>query len=367
MSPTPIRTAVLGYGLAGRVFHCPFVAAVPGLELSAIVSRGDAAHAAYPNARILPTPEAAFTDPNIDLIVVGTPNATHVEFATAALQAGKHVVVDKPLAPTSAEANDLIDLAARYGRVLAPFHNRRFDSDFLTVKKLISENKLGRITQVISHYDRYRPLQRPNSWKEDSGPASGLLYDLGPHLIDQAIALFGAPTHIAASVRSDRDETLIDDAFDITLEFIVNNRTLQYECHATMLAAEPSPRFLVHGTEGSFTKFGLDPQEAALIAGKRPPVMESHYSDSEKSWIMEPEATWGVLTSAIERKEPVKVERSDYPSAPGDYRHFYASVRDAIHGDAALAVPASAGYRVIRLIELAIQSSNERRTLPVAF
>jgi predicted dehydrogenase len=367
MSPTPIRTAVLGYGLAGRVFHCPFVAAVPGLELSAIVSRGDAAHAAYPDARILPTPEDAFNDPDIDLIVVGTPNPTHVEFATAALQAGKHVVVDKPLAPTSSEATDLIDLAARRGLVLAPFHNRRFDSDFLTVKKLIAEGTLGRVTQIVSHYDRYRPLQRPNSWKEEGGPASGQLFDLGPHLIDQAIALFGAPTHITASVRSDRDRSDIDDAFDITLEFTVNGRTLRYECHATMLAAEPSPRFLVHGTHGSFTKFGLDPQEAALIAGRRPPRMESLYADPAKSWIAEPEATWGVLTTAIECKEPVKVERSDYPSVPGDYRHFYTSVRDAIHGDAALAVPASAGYRTIRLIELAIQSSQERRTLEVAF
>ncbi len=367
MSPSPIRTAVLGYGLAGRVFHCPFVSAVPGLELSAIVSRGDAAHAAYPDARILPTPEAAFSDPDIDLIVVGTPNPTHVEFATAALNAGKHVVVDKPLAPTSVEATDLIDLAARCGRVLAPFHNRRFDSDFLTVKKLIAEGTLGRINQIVSHYDRYRPLQRPNSWKEESGPASGLLFDLGPHLIDQAIALFGAPTHITGSVRSDRDQTEIDDAFDITLDFMADGRSLRYECHATMLAAEPSPRFLVHGTHGSFTKFGLDPQEAALIAGKRPPRMESHYADPEKSWIMEPEATWGVLTSAIERKEPVKVERSDYPSVPGDYRHFYASVRDAVHGDAALAIPAAAGFRTIRLIELAVQSSKERRTLEVAF
>jgi predicted dehydrogenase len=367
MNSTPIRTAVLGYGLAGRVFHCPFVSAVPGLELSAIVTSRQAAHEAYPSARILPAPAAAFSDPNIDLIVIGTPNATHVELATAALHAGKHVVVDKPLAPTSHEANQLIDLAARRGLVLAPFHNRRFDSDFLTVKKLIADNTLGRITQVISHYDRYRPIQRPNSWKEESGLASGQLYDLGPHLIDQAIALFGAPTHVTASVRSDRDQTEIDDAFDIAFDFTVNDRPLRYECHSTMLAAEPSPRFLVHGTHGSFTKFGLDPQEAALLAGKRPPAMESQYADPEKSWILEPVAAWGVLTSAIERAEPVKVERSDYPSVPGDYRHFYASVRDAIHGDAALAVPASAGYRTIRLIELALQSSAERRTLPVDF
>jgi len=324
----------------------------------------------YPQARILRSAEEAFADPTIDLIVVGTPNPSHVELATAALQAGKHVVVDKPLAPTSGEANLLIDLAARCGKVLAPFHNRRFDSDFLTVKKLIAEDTLGRVTQVISHYDRFRPLQRPNSWKEDSGPASGLLYDLGPHLIDQALALFGAPTHITASVREDRDQTDIDDAFDIVLDYTVDGHGLRYECHATMLAAEPSPRFLLHGTHASFTKFGLDPQEAALLGGARPPMMEGRIGDTEtqrSGWIAESQSTWGVLTTATQRAEPVKFERSDYPSLPGDYRIFYASVRDAIHGDSALAVPASAGFRTIRLIELAIQSSQERRTLPVDF
>ncbi len=375
MSPSPIRTAVLGYGLAGRVFHCPFVSAVPGLELSAIALRSpasaqrtaDAVRTLYPGARILSSIAEAIDSPEIDLIVVGTPNDSHFEYAAAALKAGKHVVIDKPIAPTSAECTELIDLAARYGKVLAPFHNRRFDADFLTVRKLIHEGTLGRVNQVISHYDRFRPIQRPNTWKEQGGPSSGLLYDLGPHLIDQALALFGAPTHITASVRHDRDQTDIDDSFDIVLDFTLSGKTLRYECHSTMLAAEPSPRFLVHGTQGSFTKFGLDPQEAALIAGTRPPLLDASTISAEGSWIAEPEAMWGVLTTAVQREEPVKLERSDYPTVPGDYRQFYLSVRDAIHGNSALAVPASAGYRTIRLIELALQSSQERRTLTVDF
>jgi predicted dehydrogenase len=210
-------------------------------------------------------------------------------------------------------------------------------------------------------------MQRPNSWKEEGGPASGLLFDLGPHLLDQALALFGTPTHITASVRSDRDQTAIDDVFDISLDFIIAGRPLRYECHATMLAAEPSPRFLVHGTQGSFTKFGLDPQEPALIAGNRPPMLTEVDTEAETSWIKEPESLWGVLTTATQLTEPVKLERSDYPTVPGDYRHFYTSVRNAIHGDSALSIPASAGYRSIRLIELALQSSQERRTLPVEF
>ena len=369
MAP-PIRTAVLGYGLAGKVFHCPFVHAVPGLELTAIVvgnpERAAAAAAAYPQARIVPTAAEAFADPAIDLIVVGTPNDTHVELATAALQAGKHVVVDKPLAPSSAAARTLIELAAAQQKVLAPFHNRRYDGDFLTVRKLVTDGTLGRVVKVISHYDRFRPLQRPNTWKE-SGAGNGLLFDLGPHLVDQAIALLGSPTHITASVRHDRDQTDIEDAFDIAFDYTLPDATgqargLRYECSATMLAADPAPRFRIHGTNGSFTKSGLDPQEAALLGGARPPTL-----GSQEPWLPEPETSWGTLTLATERKEPVQLERSKFPTIPGDYRQFYANVRDAILGQAPLAIPAEDAFRTLRLLELALQSSTEARTLPIDF
>jgi predicted dehydrogenase len=365
MANTPIRTAVLGYGLAGRVFHCPFVAAVPGLELAAIVvkspERAAAAAAAYPKARTVATAAEVFADPAIDLIVVGTPNDTHVELATAALHAGKHVVVDKPMAGSSAAARALITLATAQGKLLAPFHNRRLDGDFLTVRKLLTEGSLGRVTQVISHYDRFRPLQRPNTWKE-SGAGNGLLFDLGPHLVDQAIALFGAPTHITASVRRDRDQTDIEDAFDIAFDYTYNNHSLRYECSATMLAADPAPRFRVHGTHGSYTKTGLDPQEAALLGGARPPQL-----GSQEPWLPEPESAWGTLTLATERTEPVQLERTKFPTVTGDYRRFYANVRDAIRGDAPLAIPAEDAFRTIRLLELAFQSSAEARTLPIDF
>jgi predicted dehydrogenase len=365
MVNTPIRTAVLGYGLAGRVFHCPFVAAVPGLELTAIVvgnaDRAAAAAAAYPKARIVATAAEAFADPAIDLIVVGTPNDTHVELATAALRAAKHVVVDKPMAGSSSDARALITLATAQDKLLAPFHNRRHDGDFLTVRKLLTEGTLGRVTQVISHYDRFRPLQRPNTWKE-SGAGNGLLFDLGPHLVDQAIALFGAPTHITASVRRDRDQTDIEDAFDIVFDYTHNGRSLRYECSATMLAADPAPRFRVHGTHGSYTKTGLDPQEAALLGGARPPTL-----GSQEPWLPEPESAWGTLTLATERKEPVQLDRTKFPTVTGDYRQFYANVRDAILGAAPLAIPAEDAYRTIRLLELAFQSSAEARTLPIDF
>jgi scyllo-inositol 2-dehydrogenase (NADP+) len=363
---TSIRTAVLGYGFGGRIFHCPFIAAVPGLELAAILvanpERAAAAAATYPQARIYPKLDDVLSDPSIDLIVVTTPNASHFELATAALNAGKHVVVDKPLAATSAEARSLIDLAAAQGKLLAPFHNRRYDNDFLTVRKLVAEGTLGRIVQVLSHYDRYRPLQRPNSWKEAALPANGNLYDLGPHLIDQAIALFGTPTAVTASVRYDRDQTDIDDAADVIFDFVLNGKQVRYECHETMLAADPAPRFRVHGTLGSYTKSGLDPQERALLDGAKPPQI-----GSQQPWLPEPESAWGTLTLATERKEPVQFQRKPYPSVTGDYRLFYANVRDAIQGTAPLAIPAEDGFRTIRLLELALQSSQEKRTVQVDF
>lgn len=364
----PIRTAVLGYGFAGRIFHSPFIATVPGLELSTIVQRhGDTAAADYPGTKIVRTVEEAFGDPAIDLIVVGTPNDSHFELAKAALLAGKHVVIDKPFAATSAEARELITLATERGKVLAPFHNRRFDSDFVTLRKVLAEGTLGRVTQVISHYDRYRPVQRAGTWKEAGGAANGLLFDLGPHLVDQALALYGAPRYITASVRSERDVTKIEDAFDIVLDFVPGGkpegaRGIRYECHSTMIGAEAAPRFRVHGTHGSFLKYGLDPQEAALLAGARPPVM-----GSPEVWLAEPEAAWGTLALAPNPAEPTKIERHKVASEVGDYRHFYASVRDAILGVSPLVIPAEDAYRTVRLLEMALQSSGERRTLEVEF
>jgi scyllo-inositol 2-dehydrogenase (NADP+) len=363
---TPIRTAVLGYGFAGRIFHSPFVHAVPGLELSAIVQRhGDNAATDYPGTRILRSVDEAFGDPAIDLIVVATPNDSHVEIARRALEAGKHVVIDKPIAGSSAEALELMALAKKQGKLLAPFHNRRFDGDFLTVSKLITEGTLGRVTLVDAHFDRFRPIARPNTWKEAGGAANGLLFDLGPHLVDQALALFGVPKWITASVRQERDVTAIEDAFDIVLEFARPGdgaRGLRYECHASMIAAEPAPRFRVNGTLGSYVKAGLDPQEAALLGGARPAEL-----GSGEPWLPEAEAAWGMLTTAADPSEPTRLERGKVPTEIGDYRAFYANVRDAIRGEAPLVVSPEDGYRTIRLLELAVESSDHNHTLPVDF
>jgi scyllo-inositol 2-dehydrogenase (NADP+) len=277
-------------------------------------------------------------------------------------------VIDKPFASSSAEARELITLAKRQGKVLAPFHNRRLDGDFVTLRKLVAEGVLGRVTQVISHYDRYRPAQRTGTWKEAGGAANGLLFDLGPHLVDQALALYGEPKFITASVRTERDVSRIDDAFDIVLDYepvnlgSADGRGLRYECHSTMIAAEAAPRFRVHGTHGSFVKYGLDMQEAALLRGARPPQL-----GSQEAWLPDSEAAWGTLTLAANPAEPTKIERRKVPTETGDYRHFYANVRDAILGASPLTIPAEDAYRTIRLLELALRSSQQKCTLAINF
>ncbi len=365
-SPTPpIRTAILGFGLAGRVFHAPFVTAVPGLHLTAIVQRsGDSAAQAYPHATILRSVDDAIANPDIDLIVVATPNDTHFDLASRALAAGKHVVIDKPFAATSAQARELINAAQRARRVVAPFHNRRFDGDFLTVRKLLADSTLGRVVTVTSHFDRFRPVQRPNTWKESGGPANGMLFDLGPHLVDQAIALFGTPTAITATVRSDRDQSNIDDAFGIVLDFGGTSDIpyLRYECRATMIAADPAPRFTVHGTHGSYRKEGVDPQEPALISGASVPLL-----GDPTPWLPEPASAWGTLTFAADPADPAHLTRKPHPTETGDYRRFYANVRDAILGNAPLAIPAEDAFRTLRLLELARLSSERRMTLDITF
>jgi predicted dehydrogenase len=354
-----IGVAVIGFGLAGRVFHAPFVSAVPGLKLEAIVQRrGDEAAQAYPGIRILRTVDEAFSDSSISLIVVGTPNETHYELAKKALEAGKHVVIDKPFAATSEQARELIELARAKKLVLAPFHNRRWDGDFLTVRKILDSGELGRVVTFESHFDRFRPLPREATWKEAGNAANGMLFDLGPHLVDQALAVFGTPESITASVRRDRDTTEIEDAFDIVLHY----PRLQAICRTTMLAAEPAPRFLIHGTLGSFRKYGLDPQEPALVGGAKVPRM-----GDAREWLGEPESAWGTLVVAPDPNQPGELRRTTVKTEPGDYRGYYANVRDAINGTGELAVTPEDGYRVIRLLELARQSSAEGRTLQVQF
>ena len=371
MAEREIGVGVVGYGLGGRVFHAPVVSAVPGLRLVSIMQRsGDEAAKAYPGVRIERSLDALLADKSIELVVVSTPNETHFALATHALEMGKHVVIDKPFAATSDEALKLGQFAKSKGLLAIPFHNRRWDGDFLTVKKLLKEAAVGRLVTFESHFDRFRPIPRENTWKEAENPANGMLFDLGPHLVDQVLALFGAPDAITASVRADRDETAIEDAFDITLHYGSdgnsgsgkNGKGLLAHCRTSYLACDNAPRFLLHGTRGSFKKHGLDPQEPTLVGGAKVPVL-----GSPELWLQEKESAWGKLTVAPVPSDPAMLVEHQVKTEPGDYRGFYANVRDAILGTAPLAVTPEDGYRVVRLLEMARESSAKGCTLKVSF
>jgi predicted dehydrogenase len=355
---TPINVGLIGFGFAGRTFHAPIIHGVGGLHLAAILQRhGDDAAQAYPDARVVRSLSEMLALKSISLIVVATPNDSHAPIAKECLLAGREVVIDKPFALTYAEAAEVAKFAEEHGRLLSVYQNRRWDGDFKTLQQLVASEELGRIVTYESHFDRFRPARRPGAWREEAGPGTGVLFDLGPHLIDQALVLFGTPDSISADVRLERDGAAADDAFDVTLYY----PSMRAYLRATMLASRPGPHFVVHGTRASYLKFGLDPQEDALKRGERP--------GNSADWGREPAEAWGTLTvgavgSPSDRGIPAHAaEERRVPTGVGDYRGYYENVRDAILRKAELAVTPSAALRVMRVIELAQQSSRERRVV----
>lgn len=346
----PINVGLIGFGFAGRTFHAPVIRAVKGLRLAAILQRkGTEAASAYPDVRVARSVEELLASDSIQLVVIATPNVSHFDLARQCLLAGRHVVIDKPFATTYAEAAELVSQAEKCGRLLSVYQSRRFDGDFKTVRNLFASDALGRVVLFESHYDRYRLQLRPGAWREQAGPGSGVFFDLGPHLIDQALTLVGTPEAISADIRVERDGAVVDDAFDLTLRY----PRLRVLLRGTMLASKPSPHFLIHGTKGSYVKYGLDPQENALKRGELP---------EGPDWGKEPEEAWGTLSQV----EGDKVTERAVPTEPGDYREYYANVRDAILGKAALAVTPQGALSVMRVLELARQSSDEKRVIPYA-
>lgn len=266
--PDLVRVALVGYGFAGQTFHAPLIRSVPGLQLTVVVSGNpDRVRKDLPDATVQPSLERALAgnDADIDLVVVATPNQTHVPFATATLNAGKHVVVDKPFTTTLAEARSLADLASARGRILSVFQNRRWDSDFLAAKAILEDDRLGDVVHFESHIDRYRPVV-PVRWREQPGPGAGLWYDLGPHLVDQALQLFGTPLAVSGRLARQRAGAAVDDWAHVILDY----GRLQVILHAACLAASAAPRFLIHGTKGSWIKQRADVQEDQVRAGMKP-------------------------------------------------------------------------------------------------
>jgi predicted dehydrogenase len=337
-----IHVALIGYGYAGRTFHAPLIRATPGLELAAVSStRPEYVHADLPAVVVVSSPEEACALRSIDLIVIATPNETHVPIATMALRAGKHVVIEKPLAPTLEEARELASLAQRTRRVLAVFQNRRWDGDFLAVSDLLARGVLGDVSHFESHFDRYRPLVR-DRWRERAGAGSGLWYDLGPHLADQALQLFGLPARVIASLAAQRPGAQTDDWAHVILEYSRRRVIL----HASVLVAAPMPRFVVHGQAASWIKYGLDAQEQQLIAALSSEAA-APIRDDERAMLV----------------DGASGTPKDMPLPRGDYRQFYLQVRDALLGVGKNPVPPDQALPVIALVETAIRSSTEGRAL----
>lgn len=339
---------LIGYGLGGSIFHAPMIAATPGLKLARIASRSanpDDVRRSYPDVSLDGTPQAMLDDPAIALVVVCTPNASHYALAKAALQAGKHVVVDKPFVLSSAEGGELAALAEAKGLLLSVYQNRRWDGDFLTLQRIVQSGELGAIHTYRAHFDRYSPHVKVR-WKEQAQPGSGVLWDLGSHLIDQALHLFGLPKAVTAQVATQREGAQVEDAFELTLDFGQCKAVL----HAGALVRAPGPRYQVHGTRGSFIKYGVDTQEEALKQGARP---------GDVGWGHDVPANHAAITTADGATRTVA-------TIPGSYEAFYHGMWQAIAEGTPVPVAAADAVAVVRVIECAYRSHAERRTIGFA-
>lgn len=343
MSSKILNVGLIGFGLSGRYFHAPFLSVNPRFKLKTAVERSKNEAQEFDenieNARSI---DELLADPEIDLVFICTPNDTHFQYAMDALENGKHVVIEKPFAATEDEARQLVELAKEKGLILTAYQNRRWDSDFLTIKKLLAEGKLGQVVEFESRYDRFRPVVPTESWKEKKVPVGGNLYNLGPHLIDQALVLFGEPETVTADIRSVRPNSEIDDYFDIRLSY----PDKQVIVKSSLMVYANALRYTVHGTNGSFLKGGLDPQEETLRKNVLP---------NEQPWGKEPEDRWGTLSTP----EFTGILESEL----GDYMPFYDNVYEAIVEGAELAVKPEEILRTCRVIDLALQSSNENKVL----
>jgi predicted dehydrogenase len=334
-SSPPIRVALIGYGYASRTFHAPLIRATAGLSL-AVVGSSDAAkvHADLPEVAVAATPREAIAQ-DIDLVVIATPNDTHALIAGAALAAGKHVVVDKPFTVTLAEARHVVRLAEQAGRLVSVFQNRRWDADFLAAQKLVHAGRLGRVVHYESHIDRFRPQVRAR-WREQSGAGAGLWYDLGPHLVDQALVLFGRPSTVSATFARQRDSAQTEDWSHVVLDY----GPLRAVLHCALLVPGGTPRMIVHGTRASWVKYGIDVQEQQLIDGVDPGS-----------------SRWGFDSMPGVLHDPESGTESELPVPRGDYRLYYARLRDAVLGRGENPVSPSEALDVMAVLEAARNSA----------
>lgn len=342
------RVGLIGFGMGCRVFHAPLVSSVPGLELAAVLERSsNKAIERYPSIRTVRTLDELLADASLDLIVISTPSATHFDLARQVITAGKHLIVDKPLCTSSTEIATLIELARQHGVLLAPFHNRRWDGDFLTVRKLIADGTLGRLVHFESRFDRWRPhLPTERLWKEDV-TSGGILLDLGTHIVDQIVELFGLPLAVAADIQRERPGDGANDSMEVRLRYDGFIAT----AGANMLSLPARPRFELRGTRGNYIKHGLDPQEAAL--GRITRI-------DDPRWGQDTPANWGHVHVDIDGG----TAELPLETIAGDYRSYYRGVLGALNGTEPMPVQPHSAWRVARLLEWAIESAQDRREIP---
>lgn len=346
-----IKTGIASFGMSGQVFHAPFISTNPHFQLCTIVERTkELSKERYPEATIVRSVSELLADPDIELVVINTPDSTHYEYALMALQAGKHVIVEKPLTTHTAQSEELIALAKSNGLMLSAYQNRRWDSDFLTVKDIINKGLLGRLVEFESTFARYRNFIKPDTWKETGESGGGMTYNLGSHLIDQAVQLFGMPEAVYANVATLRTGGLVDDYFQINLLRPQLNPELRITLKASYLMREPEARFVLHGTLGSYVKHGVDGQEEALLKGEMP---------DRPYWGEEDESNWGLLHTEA-NGQPLY---GRYPSLPGDYNAFYQNIYEHLRLGKPLLTDACYVSDIIRIIEAAYQSAQEEKVI----
>ena len=341
-----LNTAIVGFGLSGQVFHTPFIHVHPGFNLHTIVTSGTLAATKYPKAHISDTFNKLITNPEIDLVIICSPNQLHFSQAKAAIEAGKHVIVEKPFTVNSTEAQSLIEVSQKSGKLVFPFHNRRWDSDLLTLKHIIDQGYLGKVVEYESRFDRFTPVISRAAWRYHQNEGGGTLFDLGIHLIDQAVSLFGKPDGVFARLFNQREGSVTDDSFDLKLIYPDLNVTLK----ASVFVKEAGPRFQVHGTKGSFVKYGLDVQEAQLRKGKNP---------GSKGYGIEPAAQRGILNTETFGKK----FRGRYETLPGNYMAFFDNVYSAVTKGGVIAIKPEDALLNIRIIEAAKASNREQKII----
>jgi predicted dehydrogenase len=343
----PIKTALLSFGMSGKLFHAPFIHVHPGFELSGAWERSKKIMGEfYPGVQSYPSLEAILEDESIELVVVNTPTATHFDYAKKALLAGKHLVVEKAFTTTVAEAIELKAIAEKVNKKISVYQNRRYDSDFRTVKKIISAGLLGELVEAEIHYDRYKPLLNPKPHKEIQSAGSGLLKDLGPHIIDSAICLFGYPQAIFADIRITRPNSVVDDWFDLLLYY----PDCRVRLKSGVFVREPLASFIVHGTKGSFLKNRTDVQEADLLAGKLP---------NTTNWGIEPPSERGLLHT----EKDGQIIREQVLSEQGNYYDYYDGIYNALTHNEPMPVTADEGIQIMRVIEAALLSCQEKKLI----